>query len=164
MLEIALKSVIIKHGSLRSRFSVEDGRVFQQVTPAETNELKVELLEIEKTKDQVTNESECKELWNRLKQFHSLESGNVVSAAIIRVKQAEFPCYEKYFALIEVHHIAMDVASWQQVLNDLACVLSMLSVNDTEESALEKCEVTFQTYCKQLQIETNRLFIDETQY
>ena len=63
MLTNALKSVIIKHGSLHSRFSVEDGQVFQQVIPAEW---KVELLEIEKTNDQVTNDSGFIELCNRI--------------------------------------------------------------------------------------------------
>ena len=164
ILKNALKSVMIKHGSLRSRFSVEDGRVFQQVTPAEANELKVELLEIEKTKDQVTNELVFIELCDRLEQSHSLEMGNLVNSAIIKVRKVEFPCNEEYFALIVVHHIALDIVSWQQVLHDLASALSILSKNVKEEPALEKCQVTFQTYCRQLQIETDRLFIDEIEY
>lgn len=164
ILEMALKSVIKKHGSLRSRFGVKEGRVFQQLVPIELNKLTVKVLEIEKSEDHLADEPMFIELCDRLEQSHSLANGHLVNAAVVNVSEKGVPETREHFVLLVVHHVALDIVSWQQLLGDLASALRKLSEDDTKEPELKKCEVTFQTYCKALQAEAERAFIDEIDY
>ena len=161
ILEKALKRVIKKHGSLRSRFTVKDGQVFQQVIPIECSEIKTELLDINKREERLLNEPLFIELCDRLEQSHSLTDGHLVSSAIINLKETDA---SKYFALLVVHHVAVDIVSWQQLLEDLASALKKLSKDPAEEPELGNCQMSFQTYCKALETETERVFIDEIEY
>ncbi|XP_028402765.1 uncharacterized protein LOC114525576 [Dendronephthya gigantea] len=164
ILEKALKSIIKKHGSLRSRFGVEDGQVFQQVLPMKHNELKVEMQQIEKTEDNLTNEPLFIELCDRLEQSTSLANGHLMNSAIINVMDPVHSKQQEHFALLVVHHVAVDIVSWEQLLVDLATALRRLSKDATKEPELEKCQTSYRTYCKELETETERVFVDEIEY
>ena len=70
----------------------------------------------------------------------------------------------KNFALLVVHHVAVDIVSWQQLLEDLASALRQLSQDATAEPEVEKCHVSFRTYCRELEIEMKKVFVDEIGY
>ena len=164
ILNKALRAIMMKHVSLRSRFEISNGTVLQQVTQLSPDVPKVIEVNIVRKHEQLSNEPQFLELCQQLEESHSLSEGILVSAGIINADTNELD-NGQFYALLVVHHAAIDIVSWQQILEDLAAVLRLLSEDQSTEPVLQQCILPFPSFCAALHTEASTgVFISEIDY
>ena len=163
ILNTALRFVMKKHGSLRSKFRIDEEGVFEQMQKLSLDEPNVFETSITKTSSSVVNESEFYQLCTQLEQSHSLTNGILLKASIIRYQEETII---QTYAVLIVHHVAIDIVSWQQVLEDLALALKRISCGDNlNQQILNTCFLPFSKYCEALHKEANTgIFLSEIDY
>ncbi|XP_031561672.1 uncharacterized protein LOC116297562 [Actinia tenebrosa] len=168
VLKVALRSVMDKHSSLRSRFEIVEGVALQEVLNLQPNQPTVKEIKLSCKEDHLIDDPAFLNLCQNLEQSHSLADGILLNAAIIDVTEKEdTESTEKActYLLLVVHHIAIDIVSWQQVLEDLATALKMLSDNEDQEHVmLQKCILPFASFCNALHEQVSGIFGEEITY
>ena len=160
-LNVALRCVMKKHGSLRSKYKIVEGLVFAEIQELNSDEPNVFETIITKASSSIVDEPEFYQLCTQLEQSHSLADGILVKASVIRYKEGT---KVQTYAVLIVHHVAIDIVSWQQVLEDLALTLRRINQQD-DDSILHTCFLPFSNYCEALHKEANTgIFLSEMDY
>ena len=163
-LNVALRCVMKKHGCLRSKFKVVEGVVFGETQELSLDEPNVFETTITKTSSGIADEPEFYQLCTQLEQSHSLADGILLKASVIQYKEET---KIQTHAVLIVHHVAIDIVSWQQVLEDLALALRRISQQDDKLShpILHTSFLPFSKYCEVLHKEANTgIFLSEIDY
>ena len=160
VLNMALRILMKKHRSLHSKFKIDKETVLEHTQELCLDEPNVFETDVVKTSNNIVNEPEFNRLCTKLEESHSLADGILLKASIIRYKEGT---KIETYALIIVHHVAIDIVSWQQVLEDLALVLKRISHND--DLNLDTCFLPFSKYCQTLHEEAiSGIFLSEINY
>ena len=161
----ALRSVMKKHGSLRSRFELHDEKARQTIFPLQRDAPEVKEISITSAEDSLTKDVQFVDVCDELEKKLSL-SGVMVSSAVItfhgRGNQGQ--SIHKLFLLLAVHHVATDIVSWQQILEDLSSALKLVSTNRDKEPFLPSPSTSFQTYCNLLHAQAHKSFSHDVPY
>ena len=163
-LNVALRCVMKKHGCLRSKFKIVEGVVFGEIQELSLDEPNVFETNITKTSSGIVDEPEFYQLCTQLEQSHSLADGILFKASVIRYKEE---AKVQTYAVLIVHHVAIDIVSWQQVLEDLALALRRISQQDDNLShqVLHTSYLPFSKYCEALHKEASTgIFLSEIDY
>lgn len=145
ILRLALRCIMMKHGSLRSRFYTNNNVTLQEILPLGEDQPRIEKIEMNQNDTSMWNEPTFIELSERLEKSHSLADGILLNAGIIDIAKPSGKT--EHFCLVVIHHIAIDIVSWQQVLEDLADAFNRLSNNPTNPPALKRCVLPFEKFC-----------------
>lgn len=145
ILRLALRCIMMKHGSLRSRFYTNNNVTLQEILPLGEDQPRIEKIEMNQNNTSMWNEPTFIELSERLEKSHSLADGILLNAGIIDIAKPSGKT--EHFCLVVIHHIAIDIVSWQQVLEDLADAFNRLSNNPTNPPALKRCVLPFEKFC-----------------
>ena len=154
LVQKALKLVILKHRSLCSRFFVENGKILQQFIDIRDRPEVIETEISSKCTNLVENNvftRTCNYLENQL----DIEKGNLMNAAIFRLDN-------KNYCLIVIHHITVDIVSWQQILEDLALAIEIITSGNTQ--SLPEPSTPFDYYCNALWKEGENCSAEEIRY
>lgn len=149
VLKKALKSITNKHMSLHSKFVVQNGIALQIVVDITDEHAWLTEIDIHKNNDELPD---FFTLCESLEQSHSLCEGILMNAAIINYC-TESSESDTMYVLVVVHHIAIDIVSWHQILIDLAMSLKLLSNEETCVPELPECVIPFSAFCRALRNE-----------
>ncbi|KAH3845662.1 hypothetical protein DPMN_087944 [Dreissena polymorpha] len=150
----ALQAVMVKHNSLSSRFFVENDHVFQQYVDVGDKPSVIEATLSKDFKRFVEDpifQKTCDDLEHQL----DIDKGNLLNAAVFRSDGINY-------CLIVIHHITVDIVSWQQLLEDL--ILALEQVNTGKLPLLSNASTPFHRYCAELWQEGNGCPKEEIDY
>lgn len=161
ILRKGLISIMTKHVSLRSRYFYNTIGAFQEVLPMSYDQPNIEDIVIIRNQSHISLEPAFIELSKKLEKSHSLANGILLNAGVLKSIDGED---REYYCLLVVHHIAIDIVSWQQLLEDLSEAFKRLSINPDEIPILENCVLPIEKFCSALEHESNNISKSELSY